>query len=321
MSEQGSGWFHRRGGLAEGGWETVVDERVPGWEHTGLRVARLAEGESIALEGTGVERLVVPLAGSFRVSHAEGGSGSGTETVTELAGRASVFDGPTDVLYLSSQATGVVTATSPGESRFLVATSPTDIVRPSRHMPVDEVPVELRGAGASSRQVHNFGRKEALDAARFIVVEVITPAENWSSYPPHKHDEAIPGHESELEEIYYFEVAPTRDAPAGVSEEHAFGMFSTYSSAAGEIAIDSQVKTGDVALVPYGYHGPAVAAPGYDMYYLNVMAGPDPERSWLISDDPAHGWVRETWEGQELDARLPFGPTAGEQAETQEDAK
>lgn len=118
MSEQGSGWFHRRGGLAEGGWETVVDERVPGWEHTGLRVARLAEGESIALEGTGVERLVVPLAGSFRVSHAEGGSGSGsgTETVTELAGRASVFDGPTDVLYLSSQATGVVTATSPART-------------------------------------------------------------------------------------------------------------------------------------------------------------------------------------------------------------
>jgi 5-deoxy-glucuronate isomerase len=83
-------------------------------------------------------------------------------------------------------------------------------------------------------------------------------------------------------------------------------MFSTYSSPAGQIEIDSQVKTGDVALVPYGYHGPAVAAPGYDMYYLNVMAGPDPERTWLISDDPAHGWVRETWEGQQLDSRLPF---------------
>ena len=67
-------------------------------------------------------------------------------------------------------------------------------------------------------------------------------------------------------------------------------------------------KTGDVAPVPHGYHGPAVAAPGYDMYYLNVMAGPDPERTWLISDDPAHGWVRDTWEGQELDARLPFAP-------------
>lgn len=321
--QQAERWFHRRGELTEGGWETVVDERVPGWEHTGVRVARLTEGASIALEGTGVERLIVPLSGSFSVTHSEPrivapgvgpgpGSSSASETaapaVTELVGRASVFAGPTDVMYLSAIATGTVTATSPGESRFLVATSPTKSVRPSRYMPVEDVPVELRGAGASSRQVHNFGRKESLDAARFIVVEVITPAENWSSYPPHKHDEHVPGHESELEEIYYFEVAPVKGAPAGVDPEQAFGMFSTYSSPAGPIEIDSQVHTGDVALVPHGYHGPAVAAPGYDMYYLNVMAGPDPERTWLISDDPAHGWVRDTWEGQELDSRLPFTP-------------
>lgn len=304
MTEQTERWFHRRGELAAGGWETVVDEHTPGWEHTGLRVARLEAGESIELEGVGIERLIVPLVGSFTVRHAT----AATATVTELAGRASVFHGPTDVLYLSAHSTGTVTATSPGESRFLVATSPTEIERPSRHIPVAEVPVELRGAGASSRQVHNFGRKESLDAARFIVVEVITPAENWSSYPPHKHDEHVPGHESELEEIYYFETAPVKEAPEGVSAEHAFGLFSTYSSPAGPIEIDSQVRTGDVALVPYGYHGPAVAAPGYDMYYLNVMAGPDPERTWLISDDPAHGWVRDTWEGQDLDPRLPFTP-------------
>ncbi|MGJ0203351.1 5-deoxy-glucuronate isomerase [Leucobacter sp. gxy201] len=302
MTDQAERWFHRRGELAAEGWESVVDERIPGWAHTGIRVARLQQGASIDLEGTGIERLVVPLTGAFTVVSTE----NGEATTTELRGRASVFDGPTDVMYLSAAATGTVTAQSPGETRFLIATSPTDIVRPSCYMPVEDVPVELRGAGASSRQVHNFGRKESLDAARFIVVEVITPAENWSSYPPHKHDEHLPGHESELEEIYYFEVAPVKDAPAGVSEEHAFGMFSTYSSPAGAIEIDSQVKTGDIALVPYGYHGPAVAAPGYDMYYLNVMAGPDPERSWLISDDPAHGWVRDTWEGQELDSRLPF---------------
>lgn len=309
MTQQPERWFYRRGELAADGWETVVDERTPGWEHTGVRVARLAEGASIALEGTGVERLIVPLSGSFSVVHTEGGA----DTSTVLNGRASVFDGPTDMLYLSAAATGVVTAASSGESRFLVATSPVpaddaDLVRPSRYMAAADVPVELRGAGASSRQVHNFGRKEVLDAARFIVVEVITPSENWSSYPPHKHDEHIPGHESELEEIYYFEVAPTKGAPENVSEDHAFGMFSTYSSPAGEIEIDSQVRTGDVALVPYGYHGPAVAAPGYDMYYLNVMAGPDPDRSWLIQDDPAHGWVRDTWEGQEFDSRLPYTP-------------
>lgn len=312
MAVQAERWLHRRGELTDGPWESVVDDRTPGWEHTGIRVARLAEGASIELGGTGIERLVIPLSGSFTVTHSE----NGVETVTHLAGRPSVFAGATDVLYLSSAATGAVTAVA-GEGRFAVATSPTAEVRPTVHLPAESVPVELRGSGASSRQVHNFGTPQALDAARFIVCEVLTPTENWSSYPPHKHDEHVPGHESRLEEIYYFETAPAAGAPAEVSADRAFGMFSTYSSPAGEIEIDAMVRTGDIALVPYGYHGPAVAAPGYDLYYLNVMAGPDPERAWLISDDPAHGWVRSTWAGQELDARLPFArerPRAGGEA-------
>lgn len=295
-------WFHRRGALARDGWESVVDSTTPGWQHTGIRVARLAPGDSLALDETGVERIVVPLSGSFMVTHTE----DGRATTTRLAGRASVFDGPTDVLYLSAVATAVLE----GVGRVAVATSPTDLVRPSRYIPVGEVPVEQRGAGASSRQVHNFGTPQALDAARLIVCEVITPAENWSSYPPHKHDEHVPGHESRLEEIYYFETEPTRGS-AGGTPRSAFGLFSTYSSPAGEIEVDAMVRTGDIALVPYGYHGPAVAAPGYDLYYLNVMAGPDPDREWLISDDPAHAWVRDTWTGQDVDARLPYEPKEG----------
>lgn len=290
-------WFHRRGELAEGGWETVVDERTPGWQHTGLRVGVLGAGDTLPLDTTGVERIIIPLVGSFSVAHTE----NGEETTTELAGRSSVFAGASDVLYLSAAATAVIS----GEGRVAVATSPTDEIHPTRYIPASEIPVELRGNGASSRQVHNFGTTATLDAARFIVCEVITPSENWSSYPPHKHDEHVPGHESRLEEIYYFESAPAKNAPSSVDEEKAFGMFSTYSSPAGEIEIDAMVRTGDVALVPYGYHGPAVAAPGYDLYYLNVMAGPD-ERVWNISDDPAHGWVRDTWEGQPIDPRLPF---------------
>ncbi|MBN9613892.1 MAG: 5-deoxy-glucuronate isomerase [Actinobacteria bacterium] len=316
MTDASARWFHRRGELAgsgaDAGWETVVDGRLPGWQHTGLRVARLAAGGSLELGaapmgGAGIERLIVPLAGSFSVTHEEGGA----RTTTELAGRASVFAGPTDVLYLSAAATATVSSATGG--RFAVAASPTEVILPTRHIALDEVPVELRGSGASSRQVHNFGTPQALDAARFIVCEVITPAENWSSYPPHKHDEHVPGHESRLEEIYYFETAPAAGAPAEADEDRAFGMFSTYSSPAGEIEIDAMVRTGDVALVPYGYHGPAVAAPGYDLYYLNVMAGPDPERVWHISDDPAHTWVRDTWAGQRFDPRLPFtatGPAA-----------
>jgi 5-deoxy-glucuronate isomerase len=49
-----------------------------------------------------------------------------------------------------------------------------------------------------------------------------------------------------------------------------------------------------------------MAAPGYDLYYLNIMAGPDPDRSWNIVDDPHHGWVRSTWDEQDLDPRLPY---------------
>ncbi|MCU1480244.1 MAG: iolB [Subtercola sp.] len=296
-------WFYRRGELARGAWQSAVDGSTPGWEHTGIRVAQLAEGESVELEETGIERIVVPLAGSFTVSYAE----NGMRTEVVLNGRPSVFDGPTDVLYLSAAATATVRGSGRGSGRVAVATSPTDDVRPTRYIPAEDTPVELRGAGASSRQVHNFGTPQALDAARLIVCEVITPSQNWSSYPPHKHDENVPGHETRLEEIYYFESAPTRaDASKAPDPEASFGMFSTYSSPAGAIEIDARVQTGDIALVPYGYHGPAVAAPGYDLYYLNVMAGPDPERAWLISDDPAHAWVRESWNGQVIDARLPY---------------
>ncbi|MHC2999750.1 5-deoxy-glucuronate isomerase [Microbacterium sp. HJ5] len=296
MSTTDRRWFHRRGDLARDGWESVVDESTAGWAHTGIRIAELAAGESLTLAPTGVERIVVPLSGSFAVAHFEG-----PETTTiVLKGRASVFDGPTDVLYLSSASTALIN----GVGRVAIATSPTDVVKPSVYIPAADTPVELRGAGRSSRQVHNFGTPQALDAARLIVCEVITPAENWSSYPPHKHDEHVPGHESRLEEIYYFETAPVAGSDAAA--EASFGMFSTYSSPAGEIDINAMVRTGDIALVPYGYHGPAVAAPGYNLYYLNVMAGPDPEREWLISDDPAHAWVRDTWNGQDVDDRLPF---------------
>lgn len=287
-------WFHKKESLACGPWQSVVDSSLPGWEYTGLRIAELQERESIDIPGDEVERIFIPLAGTFEVSH--------HDVVTTLLGRESVFSGPTDTLYLP---TGTP-ATLSGKGRVAVAEAPTTQPREWAYISPQETPVELRGAGRSSRQVHNFGTPEALDAARLIVCEVITPGENWSSYPPHKHDQYSPGHESHLEEIYYFESAPSREGGPASAAPGAFGMFSTYSSPAGDIDINAMVHTGDIALVPYGYHGPAVAAPGYDLYYLNVMAGPDPERAWLIQDDPDHAWVRGTWEGQDFDDRLPF---------------
>ncbi|MEO7235010.1 MAG: 5-deoxy-glucuronate isomerase, partial [Lapillicoccus sp.] len=157
----------------------------------------------------------------------------------------------------------------------------------------------------------NFGTPGVLDAERLIACEVVTPAGNWSSYPPHKHDEHRAGVESELEEIYYVEVQPETGAPATPGAD-PIGYLRVYGTGDRQIDVLAEVRSGDVVLVPFGWHGPAMAVPGYDLYYLNVMAGPvhdGAERAWLICDDPAHGWVRETWATQDVDPRLPLGGT------------
>lgn len=305
-------WFFRSGALARDGWESIVDTAISGWHHTGVRVGDLSADRSLELPAADVERVIVPLHGSCQVEYASA-DGSGDQP---LSGRTSVFHGPADALYLPTGAHARLS--SEAAARVSVSEAPTTEHRPVQHLPKAQVPVELRGSGRASRQVHNFATPNGLDCVRIIACEVITPAENWSSYPPHKHDEHVPGSESRLEEIYYFETAAARTVHAP-SDAQPFGMFATYSSGAEKISTRQMVTSGDIALVPYGFHGPAAAAPGYDLYYLNVMAGPDPERVWLISDDPAHGWVRQAWEGQEFDARLPY-VEAGEDTAVGEDS-
>jgi 5-deoxy-glucuronate isomerase len=153
--------------------------------------------------------------------------------------------------------------------------------------------------------VRNFGVPQVLDADSIIACEVVTPAGNWSSYPPHKHDEERDGVETELEEIYYFEVGIESGGPAQGADP--VGYQRVYGTDARPIDVLAEVRSGDVVLVPHGWHGPAMAPPGYDLYYLNVMAGPGSTRAWLICDDPAHGWVRESWAQQDVDPRLPIG--------------
>ncbi|HEY9357546.1 MAG TPA: 5-deoxy-glucuronate isomerase [Arthrobacter sp.] len=297
-------WVYPLGSAADGSWDVSLGTSdsaltVDGWAHTGLKVATLAAGAAVELPAAGEERIVVPLSGSFTAAV------DGEDHV--LKGRASVFHGPSDVLYTGTGKS--LTISSADGGRVAIATAPAKTSYPTRLVTAAETPVELRGAGNCSRQVHNFGTPAALEADRFIVCEVITPAGNWSSYPPHKHDEEKDG-ETSLEEIYYFE---TRVAPGGPVTEgagvrgDAIGYQRVYASDERPIDVSAEVRTGDVVLVPYGWHGPAMAAPGYDLYYLNVMAGPGPVRDWLISDDPHHGWIRQTWEGQDVDPRLPFG--------------
>jgi 5-deoxy-glucuronate isomerase len=185
--------------------------------------------------------------------------------------------------------------TSPSGGRFAFPSARCSRRLPARYGAAEDVQVEVRGAGVSSRQVNNFCSADAFEADKLIAVEVLTPGGNWSSYPPHKHDEAREG-ESVLEEIYYFEVA----APEGLAYQRVYGTPER------PIDVLAEVHTGDVVLIPHGWHGPSMAAPGYDLYYLNVMAGPDDERVWQICDDPTHAWVRDTWTGVPTDPRLPL---------------
>ena len=260
-----------------------------GWTYSGLRVLVLGPGESRTMETGAEEMVVLPLAGGCTVT-CDG-------QPLELAGRESVFSRVTDFAYVPRDAS--LTITSEAGGRFALPSAKCTNRLPFRYGAASEVPVEIRGAGACSRQVNNFCATGVFETDRVIAVEVLTPAGNWSSYPPHKHDEDRPGLESVLEEIYYFEVA------AG-SAEPGIGYQRVYGTTGRPEDLLAEVRTGDVVTIPHGWHGPSMAAPGYDLYYLNVMAGPGDEREWLICDDPSHTWVRETWGSQDVDPRLPM---------------
>jgi 5-deoxy-glucuronate isomerase len=292
-------WCHPAGSRRADEWDCVVDGGIDGWRHTGLLTTTLEKGRSVDHELGDAEAVVVPLSGGLGVEVYDGER----VEVFALEGRPSVFSGPTDVLYVPPGRTLRLVGTAAGVARVAVCLAPTSRRghRSALHLPAGEVPVELRGAGTASREVRNFGVPGVLDAERIIACEVITPAGNWSSWPPHKHDTERPGVESELEEIYWFETRSTD--PRGTD---AVGYQRVYGTPERPIDVLAEVRTGDVVLVPHGWHGPAVAAPDADLYYLNVMAGPGPERAWRICDDPAHAWVREAWADEHPDPRLPL---------------
>ena len=280
----------------------MVDDSTPGWSHTGLRTATLTTGGSVDLQLGDHEAMVLPLDGGVIV---DVGSPDGETESFTLAGRAGVFAGATDVVYAPPGTTLRLRPRadlSEGDAvrvAVCLAHAGGGIGIPARYLPAADVPVELRGAGIASRQVRNFGVPGVLDAHRIIACEVVTPAGNWSSWPPHKHDTDRPGVEAELEEIYWFETQPTDGRGTD-----AVGYQRVYGTEDRPIDVLAEVRTGDVVLVPHGWHGPAVAAPDADLYYLNVMAGPGAERAWLICDDPAHAWVRDTWPDLPVDPRL-----------------
>lgn len=275
-----------------------------GWDWTGLLVLRIAAGEARMVETGASEAFVLPLEGSLDVV--------ADEATFQLEGRTSVFERVTDFAYVGRDTTVQLTS----EHGALVALPSSRCERrlAPKYGPAHDVPVEVRGAGNATRQVTNFGVPGVWDhAEKLICCELITPPGNWSSYPPHKHDASEPCPVVN-EEIYYYRIAGDDQV---TPSRQGFGYHTTYTGpeheAAGLEAIDETftVRDHDVVLVPHGYHGPCIAAPGYPMYYLNVMAGPADDRALAFCDDAAHGWVRETWATQDLDPRCPVTSATG----------
>ena len=171
-----------------------VTPESAGWTEASLKVVELKSMQELALETDDTEVMILPLAGS--------GTVEADNQAFELSPRASVFDGPADMVYIGTDQR----YTLRGEGRLAICGARAKRQLPNRRVAAADVSVELRGTGNCSRQVHNFGTAGVFDADSLIACEVITPGGNWSSYPAHKHDEETPV-ESALEEIYYFEIA------------------------------------------------------------------------------------------------------------------
>jgi 5-deoxy-glucuronate isomerase len=285
-----------RGSGAEGIDRVVVTPKSAAWDYVGLRIIELEPDAQRAISTGESEVAVLPLAGSCVVE-------CGGQRF-QVKGRENVFSEISDFVYVPRDEQILISSRSGG--RFALPGAVTTRRLDPAYGPAKDVPVEIRGAGSATRQINNFMGPQALPADRLIAIEVLTPQGNWSSYPPHKHDEERTG-EAKLEEIYYFELS---QAPCNQNKGHrqmgmGFGLHRLYT-AEGDIDLTETVCHQDVVLIPRGYHGPSVAPPGYDMYYLNVLAGPAEPRTMAYSDDPAHGWVRDNWPFQEKDGRLPM---------------
>jgi 5-deoxy-glucuronate isomerase len=266
-----------------------------GWDHCGLRVIELAPGESRTLATDGDEYAVLPLANAAPIVVEADGQR------IELAGRPDPFTRVSDFAYLPRDCEARVTA-GDGPARIALPWADARRRLEVRHGRAQDVPVEVRGAGAATRQVNNFLHPDAFETDRLTCVELLTPEGNTSSYPPHKHDTDEPagGGQAILEEIYYFEVRGDDGA----------ALHRTYT-ADGAIDATVEVRSGDAFVIPRGFHGPCVALPGYDLYYLNVLAGPSAERSLAFADDPAHHWIRASWETRQRDPRVPLCDARG----------
>ena len=250
------------------------------YELLGFRNQRLAPGASFTENTGGNEVAIVMLGGTCAISSPAG-------EWTSVGARENVFGGLPHAAYFPPGSEYRITASTPCDIAFCYCKA--EAKHPARLITPADVSVEIRGGGNATRQINHIIKPE-FPADRILVVEVYTPSGNWSSYPPHKHDVHNPPAEVDLEEIYYYRV----DQPSG------YAIQKVYSP---DRRIDETltVRDGELVQIPEGYH-PVVAAHGYNVYYLNALAGS--ARSMAAADDPDYAWVRSAW--RDKDPRLPL---------------
>jgi 5-deoxy-glucuronate isomerase len=253
-------------GAADGVLHHITPESA-GWTYVGFDVLSLAPGQTVVRETGNREVCLVFVSG-------RGGVGASGIDFGRLGERASPFEGSPWSMYVPPHSRWQVRADTAVE--LAVCSAPAEGNLPARLIPPSEVGQETRGKGTNTRHVRNI-LPVGKAAESLLVVEVITPGGNWSSYPPHKHDTNDPPRETLLEETYYHRLA--RGA--------GFALQRVYTDD-GTLDETMAVGDGDVVLVPRGYH-PVGAPHGFDLYYLNVMAGP--VRDWKFSMAPDHAFL------------------------------
>ncbi len=251
-----------------------------GFDFITFEARRLNSGE-ICEGTTGRNELAIVMLGGTLSIESSAGSWQG------VGRRANVFAGMPYAVYLPLGVSYKISADTPCE--FAMCWCPADRSFPARLITPADVEIEIRGGVNATRQINKIIQPE-FAAQRLLIVEVYTPGGNWSSYPPHKHDVHEPPGEVDLEEIYYYRI----DRPEGYAIQRVY-------TSDGRLDETITVRDGEIVLIPEGYH-PVVAAHGYNVYYLNVLAGS--ARSMAASDDPDYAWVRKTW--TDTDPRVPL---------------
>ena len=246
-----------------------VTPATAGWGYVGFGLYRLEAGDRVA-EATGDREVILVLVEGRAHLQAAG------QDFGVMGDRMDVFEKtPPHCLYVPNDADWSAVATT--ACTLAVCTAPGKGGHKAQKLGPAGIELTQRGIGANTRFVNNIAM-EGLDVAdSLLVTEVFTPAGNWSSYPSHRHDEDDFPNMTYLEESYYMRLNPAQ----------GFGIQRVYTED-GSLDETMAVKNHDVTLVPKGHH-PCGAPYGYEMYYLNVMAGP--LRKWRFKNDPAHDWI------------------------------